>query len=201
MGAEHAPDTVWRAESLYCVDRLSFSLVARRVGVADSTVRRWADTFGWREKREEIARAEAAIRTNTVKARARLLETLLCTDKAGDAAQMAYAATAFERLEIEKQKILQKQEAAALEKTAAASGMQHEKGAPPDLPSLPDGLSDAERLALLGEAVSRQIEFMLLTPTPDFSRRTKDIKAALEALAVLRPKESDSNTITVEFEE
>ena len=92
MGQEHAPETVWKAQELYCSDRLSFVKVAEITGVADSTLRRWADMYGWREKREEIAKAEADIRADKVLARAKTVKALL--DK--PSANMAFAVSALE---------------------------------------------------------------------------------------------------------
>ena len=96
MGTEHAPETVWRAQELYCSDRLSFVRVAEITGVADSTVRRWADTYGWREKREEIARAEADIRADKVLARHKTIKTLLNNPRA----DTAFAGDGFEHVAV-----------------------------------------------------------------------------------------------------
>ena len=92
MGQEHTPDTVWKAQELYCSDRLSFVRVAEATGVADSTLRRWADTYGWREKREEIAKAEADIRADKVLARAKTVKALLEKPRA----DLAFAVSALE---------------------------------------------------------------------------------------------------------
>lgn len=34
MGREHPADTLWRAQELYCVDRLSYAAVAEATGVS-----------------------------------------------------------------------------------------------------------------------------------------------------------------------
>ena len=94
MGQEHAPETVWQAQELYCSDRLSFVRVAEITGVADSTLRRWADTYDWRAKREEIARAEADIRADKVLARSKTLKSLLDNPRA----DTAFAVSALEKL-------------------------------------------------------------------------------------------------------
>ena len=66
MGWEHEPGTVWRAQELYCLDHLSFDRVSELTGVATSTLKRWADKYRWRERRDELAQVESEIRFNTV---------------------------------------------------------------------------------------------------------------------------------------
>ena len=201
MGAEHAPETVWQAEELYCVDRLSFAAVAARLGVADSTLRRWAKTYDWRAKRDEIAKAQSGMRADSIKARARVMGKLLTVGGAGDTAQIAFAVAALERLELEKQKVLEARQAAALEGAAAQIGTQNEKSAPPELPALPDGISDDERLALLEQAVNKQLEFVLTQPVDDISRRVRDIKAAMDVIAGIRGKGTPEQALNIGFEE
>jgi transposase-like protein len=94
MGFEHEAETVWRAQELYCVDRLSFDAVARETDVAASTLKRWSEKYGWQGKREEIARAEADIRAGKVLARAAMLKKLI-EDKD---AQSAFAVSSLETL-------------------------------------------------------------------------------------------------------
>jgi hypothetical protein len=94
MGWEHEAETVWRAQELYCVDRLSFDGVARETGVAASTLKRWAEKYGWQAKREEIAKAEADIRADKVLARAKMLKSLLDKPKA----ETAFAVSSLEAL-------------------------------------------------------------------------------------------------------
>jgi transposase-like protein len=77
MGWEHEAETVWKAQELYCVDRLSFDAVARETGIAASTLKRWSEKHGWQAKREEIARAEADIRADKVLARSAMLKALI----------------------------------------------------------------------------------------------------------------------------
>lgn len=91
---EHSPETVWQAQELYCSDRLTFAKIAEILGVADSTLRRWADKYGWREKREEIAKAEADIRADKVLARSKTIKALLDNPRA----DTAFAVSALENL-------------------------------------------------------------------------------------------------------
>ena len=61
MGWEHEPGTVWRAQELYCMDRLSFERGSELTGVATSTLKRWADKYRWSERREELAQVAFAV--------------------------------------------------------------------------------------------------------------------------------------------
>ena len=99
MGVEIDADTRWRAMELYCADRLTFALVSEATGVADSTLRRWADAYQWRERREELARAEADIRIDTIRSRAAILRHLI-------EAQDGKAASSLGNLELQYQKAL-----------------------------------------------------------------------------------------------
>lgn len=77
MGREHPPETVFRAQELYCVDRMTFAQVAKAVNVAESTLKRWSETYGWQAKRDEIAQAEMDIRADFVLARSKMLKALI----------------------------------------------------------------------------------------------------------------------------
>ena len=193
MGAEHAPETVWKAQELYCVDRLSFTRVAEMLGLANSTVRRWADKFHWREEREAIAEAESQIRANTVKGRAFALRKLLESETGKEVSQVAFAVASLERLALSAgrsdRKNMPDPAAAGPEASGVASGAL----------SLPEGLEDADRIAFLEQAVDRQISYVLSGPVTDFSRRVREIKSALDVLASLRGK--TANVIRVSFAE
>lgn len=94
MGREHPPETVFRAQELYCVDRMSFAQVAKAVGVAESSLKRWSVTFDWQAKRNEIAQAEADIRADFILGRSKMLKTLI---KSTDA-QVGFAVASLETL-------------------------------------------------------------------------------------------------------
>jgi transposase-like protein len=94
MGREHPPETVYRAQELYCVDRMSFAQVAKAVGVAESSLKRWSVTFDWQAKRNEIAQAEADIRADFILGRSKMLKTLI---KSTDA-QVGFAVASLETL-------------------------------------------------------------------------------------------------------
>lgn len=103
MGADHGPETVCKAQERYCVDRQSFSEVAAALGIAASTVRRWAEQRGWDSEREAIASAEAEIRASTVKARALALRRLLEAKDGGEASRAASVVAALERIALDQE--------------------------------------------------------------------------------------------------
>ena len=93
MGWEHEPGTVWRAQELYCLDRLSFERVFEATGVATSTLKRWADKYHWRERREELAQVESEI------------EKLLDTLTGASPVLLSYANSKIEELDARRQSI------------------------------------------------------------------------------------------------
>lgn len=106
MGAEIDADTRWRAMELYCADRLTFAQVSEATGIADSTLRRWADAYQWRERREELARAEADIRIDTIRSRAAILKHLLEAEDGKAASQIAFAVASLGNLELQYRKAM-----------------------------------------------------------------------------------------------
>lgn len=106
MGAEIDADTRWRAMELYCADRLTFAQVSEATGVADSTLRRWADVNQWRERREELARAEADIRIDTIRSRAAILRHLIEAEDGKAASQIAFAVSSLENLALQREKAM-----------------------------------------------------------------------------------------------
>ena len=69
MGTEYPTDMLWRAQELYCVDRLSYAAVAEATGVSATTLKAWGQKYAWARRREEIAQAESEIRVNIIKGR------------------------------------------------------------------------------------------------------------------------------------
>ena len=74
--------------------------------LADSTLRRWADAYQWRERREELARAEADIRIDTIRSRAAILRHLIEAQDGKAASQIAFAVASLGNLELQYQKAL-----------------------------------------------------------------------------------------------
>ena len=105
MGWEHPPETVWKAQEMYCVDRLSFDRISTIVGVSATTLKTWADKYDWREKREEIAQAESEIRTKTILGRKAVLERLIEATDGKEASQAAFAVASLEGLALKQQEL------------------------------------------------------------------------------------------------
>ncbi len=190
MGWEHEADTVWQAQELYCVDRLSFERVSECTGVADSTLRRWADKYSWREKREEIARTESEIRVNTIKGRKSALDMLLKAETAGDASQMAFAVSALESL------ALKRQEMAATGKVPGAASAPHG----------PAITTKADAVAALRTAVEQKLALALADPARISTATVQDVKRCLDLVAELEasmpkeaaPEEAKGKALSVE---
>lgn len=178
MGREHPTDTLWRAQELYCVDRLSYAAVAEATGVSSTTLKAWGRKYGWARRREEIARAESEIRVNIIKGRQKALEQLLAAEDAKEAAPMAFAVSSLESL------ALKRQELAASGKIPDASAIVRRKIA-----------TRADAVAALREAVERKLASALADPTAISSATVQDVKRCLELVADLEaglPKETES---------
>ena len=176
---------------MYCMERLSFTAISESLGVADSTLRLWAKKYNWKEEREAIAQAESEIRVNTVKARAMVLGKLLESDDPKNASQMAYAVAALERLAFDVAKETAKQASAAAQ-VVAAPVTQDEKNAAEETFTLPDGIGDDERLALLEAGLNRKNAYLLNRPVPDLSRHIKHSKDSLDVMTEIRGRSADS---------
>ena len=178
MGWEHEPETVWKAQELYCVDRLSFARVAELTGVSATTLKAWSEKYGWRAKREEIAQAESDIRVNTIKSRAAALEMLLEAGDGKEASQMAFAVASLESL------ALKQAELAAAGKIPSAAA-----------PARPKIATRADAVAVLRDAVEQKLGLALADPAKITTATVQDVKRCLELVAELEaglPKENEA---------
>ena len=176
MGWEHEPGTVWRAQELYCVDRLSFDRVAELVGVSATTLKRWADKYRWREKRDELAQAESDIRCNVILGRKAILEQLLHAEDGKEASQVAFAVASLESL------ALKQAELAAAGKISVAGEVE-----------CPKINTREEAVRVLRQAVERKVGMALTDPQKISAETIQDIKRCLDLVAELEaalPKES-----------
>lgn len=176
MGWEHEPGTVWRAQELYCVDRLSFDRVSELVGVSATTLKRWADKYRWREKRDEIAQVESDIRFNTILGRKAILEKLLAAEDGKEASQVAFAVASLESL------ALKQAELAASGKIPVAGEAEYPKIS-----------TREEAVKVLRQAVERKVGMALTDPQKISAETIQDIKRCLDLVAELEaalPKES-----------
>lgn len=173
MGWEHEAETVWRAQELYCVDRFSFDAVARATDVAASTLKRWAEKYDWRQKREEIAQAEAEIRADKIKARAKTLKALI--EKPG--ANLAFAHTALES------QALKEEEAARKGALLAAAG---------EIPGLTIN-TPADAIAALRKAVEQKLALLLTRPENVDLRAVQDVQKCLALVGQLEAAQPETS--------
>lgn len=176
MGWEHEPGTVWRAQELYCLDRLSFERVSEVTGVAASTLKRWADKYHWRERREELAQVESEIRFNTVMGRKAILQRLLDAEDGKEASQVAFAVASLESLALKQAEL-------------AAAGKIPSISEPAVTPHI---ATRAEAVAALREAMERKLGLALSDPDKISTATVQDVKRCLDLVAELEaglPKE------------
>lgn len=173
MGWEHEAETVWRTQELYCIDRLSFDAVARQTGVATSTLKRWAEKYEWRQKREEIAQAEAEIRADKIKARAKTVKALLDKPRA----DMAFAVSALES------QAMKEEEAARKGALLAAAG--------DSAPAL-SITSPADAIAALRKAVEQKLALLLTRPESVDLRAVQDVQKCLALVSQLEAAQPEA---------
>ena len=180
MGWEHEPGTVWRAQELYCMDRLSFERVSELTGVATSTLKRWADKYRWRERREELAQVESEIRFNTVMGRKAILQRLLEAEDGKEASQVAFAVASLESLALKQAEL-------------AAAGKIPSFSEPEARPHI---ATQADAVAALREAVRNKVGMALSDPGKINAATVQDVKRCLELLGDLEarlPKEKEES--------
>lgn len=180
MGWEHEPGTVWRAQELYCMDRLSFERVSELTGVATSTLKRWADKYRWRERWEELAQVESEIRFNTVMGRKAILQRLLEAEDGKEASQVAFAVASLESLALKQAEL-------------AAAGKIPSFSEPETRPHI---ATQADAVAALREAVRNKVGMALSDPEKINAATVQDVKRCLELLGELEarlPKEKEES--------
>lgn len=168
MGWEHEPDTVWRAQELYCEERLSYARVAELTGVSATTLKAWGQKFQWARRREQLAQAESEIRFNTIMGRKAILERLLEAGDGKEAAQVAFAVASLENLALKRAEL-------------AASGK---------IPSYADEArpvisTRADAVAALKQAVEGKLGMALADPSKITAATVQDIKRCLDLLGEL----------------
>ena len=180
MGWEHEPGTVWLAQELYCLDRLSFERVSEVTGVATSTLKRWADKYRWRERREELAQVESEIRFNTIMGRKAILQRLLEAEDGKEASQVAFAVASLESLALKQAEL-------------AAAGKIPSFSEPEARPHI---ATQADAVAALREAVRNKVGMALSDPEKINAATVQDVKHCLELLGELEarlPKEAEES--------
>lgn len=163
---EYPAETVFQAQDLYCVDRLTFDEVAARIGVAVSTVKRWGHKYEWRSKREELARLESEIRFNTFRARATMIAKVV--DQGG--ALDAFAVAKLETLVMDQARF--KAEQAQIEAPAAPVKFENA----------------SQAAALLENALERKLGGLLSAPETIDLKAVKEVRDAFALLSEMRGK-------------
>ena len=169
----------WEQE-LYCMDRLSFERVSELTGVATSTLKRWADKYRWRERREELAQVESEIRFNTVMGRKAILQRLLEAEDGKEASQVAFAVASLESLALKQAEL-------------AAAGKIPSFSEPEARPHI---ATQADAVAALREAVRNKVGMALSDPGKINAATVQDVKRCLELLGELEarlPKEKEES--------
>lgn len=168
MGWGYPTDTLWKAQELYCVDRLSYAAVAEATGVSATTLKAWGQKYDWAGRRNEIAQAESEIRVNIIKARQKALEQLLTASSAKEAAPMAFAVSSLESLALKQ-----------IEMTAQGK-------LPGATPAIRRKIETrAEAVAALKEAVERKLNLALADVANINTATVQDVKRCLELVAEL----------------
>lgn len=181
MGWEHEAETLWKAQELYCADRLSFAAVARQTGVAESTLKRWSEKYAWRAKREELAQVEAEIRVDTIKARGHILKKLLEAGDGKEASQVAFAVSSLEGLALKQQEL-------------ALAGKIPTTLDPKERPVI---ASRADAVAALKQAIENKIGLALVDPAKLNRDTVKDVLqcfALVDELEAGLPKDEKAET-------
>lgn len=171
MGWEHPPETVWNAQELYCCDRLSFDRVAELTGVSATTLKSWADKYGWRTKREEIAQAESDIRVNTIMGRKAVLQRLIEAQDGKEASQVAFAVASLENLALRQQELI------ASGKIPAA-----------EIQSRPVIATQADAVVALRTVVENKLGLALADPKSITSATVRDVVQCLDLIADLEAR-------------
>jgi transposase-like protein len=174
-GREHPPETVWRAQELYCVARLPYGQVAQHVGVAASTLKRWGKDYGWAEKREALAKAEAEIRADTVLARSEMIKELMDTRNP----IVGFAVAKLEELALKQAEF--ERESKKLEAEAA--------------PQIREINSLADAAAALKEAIEIKLGRLLAQPEDVDLKAVKDIKEAMGLIAKMTPQKGRAGKV------
>lgn len=172
IGREYPPETVWQAQELYCVLRFSYAKVAAELDVAESTLKRWGQQYGWAGKREMIAQAQADIRADTILARSQMLKQVLATSNP----LAAFAVEKLERLAMEQ---------AEAEREGRAAQAREEQAGRRRI----NGPADAA--AALREAIEIKLSRILASPADVDLKAVKDLKAALDAVAEFDAQSQD----------
>lgn len=163
---EHPPETVFKAQELYCVARMTYREVATEMKVAESTLKRWAAKYGWADKRAAVAQAECDIRADLVLARSAMLKKLIDEQDA----QVGFAVSSLESLAL---KQAEAQRAGALLQLAVETPSREIR-------------TQTEAVAALEDAVELKLNRLLAAPESLDFKTLQDVQKAMAMVADMR---------------
>lgn len=166
IGREYPPETVWQAQELYCVVRLTFAQVAEELDVAPSTLKRWAEKYEWRNKREELAQAQADLQADTIIARSAMLKKLISSKDP----QVGFAVSSLESL------AMKQAEAARAQKLMSAAAQNE----------LREIRTQEDAVAALEEAVELKLNRLLQSPDDLDFKAVQDVRKAMELVGKMK---------------
>lgn len=173
-GREYPPEVVWQAQELYCVARLTFDQVAKELGVAASTLKRWSQKHSWQTKRENLAQAEADLRADTILARSAMLKKLIESKDP----QTGFAVASLESL------AMRQADAARAQKLMTAVQQN----------DLREIRTSADAVAALEEAVELKLNRLLQSPEDLDFKAVQDVKKAMALIAEMKPRNKKENS-------
>jgi len=168
MGQEYSMEVVQKAEDLYCTGGHTFDQVATLTGVARSTLLRWSDLYGWRDKREQVRQAMSSIPIDDILTRAAYGKKLLASLDPNDAHAVA---------RLQEMAIKTAQWAAAKQATT-----------PPEPEAAREIKTEEDMVSALEEALQMKCNMILSTPMQVSLASIKDIAKGMEFLASMRGK-------------
>jgi len=142
---------------------LTYEAVAERTGVSVPTLKRWGKEYGWRAKREELAKLESEIRFNTYRARAKMLAQVV----AGGGALDAFAVAKLETLVLDQARFKNEQG-----KDQAAVPVEFE--------------SPAQAAELLEAALKKKLGAMIGTSETIDLKVVRDIRESFKLLSEMK---------------
>lgn len=169
MAQEYPAEVREHAEELYCVDGRTFEEISSLTGVAVRTLKDWARTRGWTEKKTKVREALGSIRMNRIMARAALMEKLLETLSAQD----AFAVAALENIALKAAKSADAGRPSA--KAAPGAGRRRVK-------------NEKEAVEALEEALQLKMNAILSAPGELTAEVAKDVKQVLDLIAHLKSR-------------
>lgn len=169
---EHLPETVWKAQELFCVGRMTYSAVAKECGISASTAKRWGKKYGWATKRENIAKAECELRADMICARSEMLKQLIQSKDA----QTGFAVASLESLALKQAEA--ERAGQIVERKLLAPRVTIE--------------SRADAIKALQQAVEMKLSELLTNPIQLDLKAVREVRDSLAFIETMRAEVGDS---------